>query len=324
MRSSQPQNTQFTTVPTALMRQGNFSELLGTTLTTPPSCAPAGSPAGAIFDPTTCTPFSGNIIPSGSINSVGLAYLNAFPAPNVPGVLQNNFASRPVVDEDYNDYDVRVDYNMTAKDVVFGRYSYAEDDTTQGTVLGVLPSGFGSGGRDSSPRGAVIGETHTFGNAVLNDARVQWVRQFYQYQNPFNSVPLSANLGIPGANRSSVLGGGALIGPYGNQISYTGDGGPYIVKQPTWQFADNVSWIHGKHSFKFGANVIHRDVNFFESDYRGKGFFQLGNGITTGYPVSEILDGFMAEYDISTPVINYTRAWENGFFAQDDWKVTSR
>src|SRR6201999_196044 len=31
-RSSQPQNPQFTTVPTALMRQGNFSELLGTTL----------------------------------------------------------------------------------------------------------------------------------------------------------------------------------------------------------------------------------------------------------------------------------------------------
>ncbi len=323
-RSSQPQNPQFTTVPTALMRQGNFSELLGTTLTTPPSCAPAGSPAGAIFNPTNCTPFTGNIIPSGSINSVGLAYLNAFPAPNVPGVIQNNFVSRPVVRENYNDYDVRVDYNMTAKDIVFGRFSYAEDDTTQDTVLGVLPSGFGSGGRDASPRGAVIGETHTFGNSILNDLRVGWVRQFYQYLNPFEGVPLSQDLGIPGANRSPVLGGGALIGPYGSQISYTGDGGPYIVKQPTWQVADNVSWIHGNHAFKFGANVIHRDVNFFESDYRGKGFFQLGNGITTGYPVSEILDGFMAEYDISTPVTNYTRAWETGYFAQDDWKVTPR
>jgi hypothetical protein len=324
MRSSQPQNPQFTTVPTALMRQGNFSELLGTSLTSAPACAAPGSPAGAIFDPTTCTPFSGNIIPTANINPVGLNYLNAFPVANVPGTIQNNFVSRPVINENYNDYDVRVDYNVTQKDALFGRFSYAEDDTTQGTVLGVLPSGFGSGGRDASPRGAVIGETHTFGNAVLNDLRVGWVRQFYQYLNPFESVPLSANLGIPGANRSSVLGGGALIGPYGGQISYTGDGGPYIVKQPTWQLADNVSWIRGNHSFKFGANIIHRDVNFFESDYRGKGFFQLGNGVATGYPVSELLDGFMAEYDISTPVTNYTRAWETGYFAQDDWKVTSR
>ncbi len=322
-RSSQPQNPQFTTVPTDLMRQGNFSELLGTNLVHPPSCASPTAPQGSIYNPVNCQAWTGNII-TGFINPVGLAYLKAFPEPNVSGTIQNNFTSRPQVVENYNDFDIRVDYNMDAKDTVFGRWSYARDNTTQGTVLGILPSGFGSGGRDADPMGGVIGETHTFGNALLNDFRVQWVRQFYQYLNPFESVPLSQNLGIPGANRSPVLGGGALIGPYDGSISYTGDGGPYIVKQPTWQFADNVSWIHGNHSFKFGANIIHRDVNFFESDYRGKGFFQIGNGDTTGYPVAELLDGFMTEYDISTPVINATRSWENGFYAQDDWKITKR
>jgi outer membrane receptor protein involved in Fe transport len=322
-RSTQPQNPQFTTVPTTLMRQGNFSELLGTNLTHPPSCAPVGAPLGSIFNPLNCQPFAGNIM-NGYISPVGTAYLNAFPQPNVPGTIQNNFTSRPVVSENYNDYDVKIDYTIGAKDTIFGRYSYAEDDTTQQTVLGTLPSGFGSGGRNASPRGAVIGETHTFGSTLLNDLRIGWVRQFYQYLNPFESTPVSANLGIPGANRSPVLGGGALIGPYDNSISYSGDGGPYIVKQPTWQAEDNVSWIRGNHSFKFGANLIHRDVNFFESDYRGKGFFQIGNGDTTGYAVSELLDGFMTEYDISTPVTNATRAWETGYYAQDDWKVSSR
>ncbi len=323
-RDSQPQNPQFTTVPTALMRTGNFSELLGTTLTHPPACAAASAPVGAIFNPVNCQPFTGNIIPPGDINSVGLAYLNAFPAANVPGVLQNNFTSRPQVIENYNDFDVRVDYNMTPKDMVFGRFSYAEDDTTQQTVLGILPSGFGSGGRDASPRGIAIGETHTFNSSLLNDFHVGWVRQFYQYLNPFEGVALSQQLGIPGANRSSVLGGGALIGPYDSSISYTGDGGPYIVKQPTWQVEDSVSWIRRNHSFRFGANLIHRDVNFFESDYRGKGFFQIGNGNTTGYAVSELLDGFMTEYDISTPVRNDTRAWETGYYGQDDWRITPR
>ena len=323
-RDSQPQNPQFTTVPTALMRTGNFSELLGTNLTHPPACASATAPVGAIFNPVNCQPFRGNIIPRGNINSVGLAYLNAFPAANVPGVLQNNFTSRPQVIENYNDFDIRVDYNMTPKDSVFGRFSYAEDDTTQQTVLGILPSGFGSGGRDASPRGIVIGETHTFSTSLLNDFHIGWVRQYYQYLNPFEGVPLAQQLGIPGANRSTVLGGGALIGPYDSSISYTGDGGPYIVKQPTLQVEDSVSWIRHNHSFRFGANLIHRDVNFFESDYRGKGFFQIGNGDTTGYAVSELLDGFMTEYDISTPVRNDTRAWETGYYGQDDWRITPR
>lgn len=346
-RSSQPQNPQFTTVPTDLMRQGNFSQLLGTNLTNVPAYSicpnlwgppnsqgqrsplPAYAGMGYVYNPTSCEPYgwngsTGNNIITGYMNPVGLKYLNAFPAPTFTNVIQNNFSSRPQVVENYNDFDIRVDYNMDAKDNVFGRWSYARDNTTQGTVLGILPSGYGSGGRDADPLGGVIGETHTFGSSLLNDFRVQWIRQFYQYLNPFEDVPLASQLGIPGANRSPVLGGGALIGPYDNSISYTGDGGPYIVKQPTWQFVDNVSWIHGNHSFKFGANIIHRDVNFFESDYRGKGFFQIGNGDTTGYGVSELLDGFMTEYDISTPVINATRAFENGFFAQDDWKVTPR
>ncbi len=323
-RDAQPMNPQFTTVPTTLMRQGNFSELLGTTLTHPPSCAPAGSPVGAIFNPTNCQPLAGNIIPAGLINAVGLKYLNAFPAANVPGTIQNNFTSSPQVIENYNDYDIRGDYNMTSKDTVFARFSFGNDDTTQQTVLGILPSGFGSGGRDNKPRGLAFGETHTFGNTLLNDFRFGFLKEFYDYANPFNNVPISANLGIPGANRLPELGGGALIGPYDNSISYTGDGGPYIVNQFSKQFQDTVSWIRGNHSFKFGANVIRREVDIFQSDYRGKGFFQIGNGDTTGYPVSELLAGFMTEYDISSPINGATYSWESGYFAQDDWKVNSR
>ena len=323
-RDAQPQNPQFTTVPTAKMRTGDFSELLGTNFTHPPSCAPAGSPVGAIFDPTTCQPFTGNIIPSNMINAVGLKYLNAFPAPNVPGVLQNNFTSEPQVIENYNDFDIRADYNLSSKDTLFGRYSFGNDDTTQQTVLGTLPSGFGSGGRDNKPRGIAFGETHTFGATLLNDFRFGYLKEFYDYANPFNNVPVSQNLGIPGANRLPELGGGALIGPGDNSISYTGDGGPYIVNQDSMQFQDAVSWIRGNHSFKFGANVIRREVDIFQSDYRGKGFFQIGNGDTTGYPVAELLAGFMNEYDISSPINGATYSWETGYFAQDDWKVTSR
>jgi hypothetical protein len=328
LRSDQPQNPQFTTVPTALMRQGNFTELLGSTLTNPPACASSSAPAGAIFNPATCQPFSYNgqlnVIAPNLINPVGQKYLKAFPAPNVSGVIQNNFASRPHVRERYNDFDVRLDYTMTKRDAVFARYSYGEDDTTQDTVLGTLPSGFGSGSRSNHPRGVAAGETHTFGSTIVNDFRYGYTRPYFDYLNPFNNVPLSQNLGIPNANRLPELGGGALIGPYGNQISYTGDGGPYIVPQKSNQFEDTLSWVHGNHSFRFGGTILKRDVGFFISDYRGKGFFQLGNGTFTGYPVSELLDGFMVEYDISNPVNVNTISYETGYYGQDDWKLNSR
>jgi hypothetical protein len=324
MRSDQPQNPQITTVPTAKMRQGNFSELLGTTLTSAPSCAPAGSPQGAIFNPITCQPFAGNIIDPSLINPVGLKYLQAFPNPTDTTVIQNNFSSRPHVRENYDDFDVRADYNISTKDTMFGRYSFGQDNTTQDTILGVLPSGFGSGSRQNHPRGLAIGETHTFGNSILNDARFGWTKEYYNYLNPFNDVPLAQNLGIPNANRFPDLGGGALIGPSGGQISYTGDGGPYIVPQQAFQGEDTVSWVHGKHNFRFGVDIINREVDFFISDYRGKGFFQIGSGDTTGYAVSELLAGFMNEYDISNPVNVHTLNWETGYFAQDDWKVTNR
>ena len=344
--SDQPQNPQFTTVPTALMRTGNFSELLGNSAVTGQMSVPAGvtNPAfytldshgnkinsfGYVFDPTTGIPFgwngttATNIIPGGDISNVGMKYLNAFPSCTICSVILNNFSSRPHVRENYKDFDIRVDYNIGSKDTLFGRFSYGKDDTTQDTVLGVLPSGFGSGSRDNHPRGVAIGETHIFGSSLLNDARIGYTRPYYDYLNPFNNVQLGNELGIPNANRLPELGGGPLIGPYGSQISYTGDGGPYIVNQHTYQFLDTLSWVRGNHSFRFGVNILPRSVDWFISDYRGKGFFQLGNGTFTGYPVSELLDGFMIEYDISNPVHVHTKNWETGYFAQDDWKVSRR
>ena len=54
-----------------------------------------------------------------------------------------------------------------------------------------------------------------------------------------------------------------LIGGNNNQIEYTGDYGPYLVPQQTWQFSDGVSWVKKNHTFKFGAQILRRQVNLF-------------------------------------------------------------
>ena len=146
-----------------------------------------------------------------------------------------------------------------------------------------------------------------FGPNAVNEFRFGYERPFYSYINPYEGVPFSANLGILNANRNSLLGGGALIGGYDGEIGYTGDGGPYEVPQHAFQFLDTVSWTHGKNTFKFGSNIIFREVDFFQGDYRSKGFFNIaGNGADyTGYEIPELLAAFVDTYSIANPLGYY-------------------
>ena len=329
LRQDRPLVPEFATVPTDKMRNGDFSELLGSGLTTTPAaltgCGAVTPVNGAIYNPLTCAPFPGNIIPANQINQAGLNYLRAFPEPNLPGVLKNFRAVRRDIRQ-FNDFDVRLDYNITSKDLVFARYSYGQDVFNLTPRLGTLSSGFGSGTNLNHPRGVAAGETHTFGNTVVNDFRFGYSRPFYSFLNPFSNVAQANQLGIANANRTPQLGGTPLIGGFNNEIEFSGDGGPFIVPQLSYQYADTLSWVRGNHSFRFGANIIRRGVDFFISDFRGKGFFNIGPGTGdfTGYEVSELLAGFIDNYSVSTPNSVETRSWETGYFAQDDWKISRR
>jgi hypothetical protein len=364
LRQALPLDFYVSTTPTAKMRTGDFSELLGSSLSvlptvsggtaySPTGCASfkgyhgtytttaalnASSDNGAIFDPTTCAQFglnsSGvltgtlNVIPTARLDAAAVNYLKVFPLPNHTSTnVLNNYGREQFDTKRYNDFDIRLDWNASVKDMLFARYSYQMDNDKKDTRYLGLPSGFGSGDNDTHPRGVAGGWTHIFGPNAVNEFRFGYSRPFYSYINPYEGEAFSANLGILNANRNSLLGGGALIGGWDTEIGYTGDGGPYEVPQHAFQFLDSVSWTHGKHSFKYGANIIFREVDFFQGDYRSKGYFDIaGQGADyTGYEVSELLAAFVDSYSIANPLGYYhTRSYENGFFAQDDWKFNQR
>lgn len=343
LRLKQPNGSSFQTVPTKLMRTGDFSELEnpaltnGADLTTLPYASltgctyPAGyaKPFGAIYDPTTCQPFQNNYIDPSRANPAAIKYFNAFPLPNVQGTVLNNYFTNPAQTERFDDFDVRLDADISSRDTIFVRYSYGQDNLTKGSLFPTLPAGFGAGTNPTHPRGIAAGYTHTFTPNIINEFRYGYLRPYYAYINPFEGVPLSANLGIQNANRNALLGGGALIGGSNTQIAYTGDGGPYTVPQKSNQFVDEVSWTKGAHTFKFGGSIEKREVKFFQGN-NAKGQFQIGGntypgtGRFTGYEPSELAAGF-TDYLIGV-ASNYfdTINWENGFFAQDDWKVSPR
>ena len=78
--------------------------------------------------------------------------------------------------------------------------------------------------------------------------------RFTVTRTPIKGVPWEPeNLGIVNANRNALLGDRALIGGYNNEISYTGDGGPYLVPQHDYQYTDSLSCSKKQYTFKFGA-----------------------------------------------------------------------
>lgn len=335
-RQDEPVGIELATVPTDKMRTGDFSELLGTNLTSTPTCNtnPAWVGKGYIFDPTTCQPFGWNGTTGTNIisnaNPVGLKYLQGYPEPNIPGVILQNFRADRQSIRNFDDFDIRADYDATQKDRIFFRYSFGQDNFTVTNRLGPNnPSGFGSGDNINHPRGFAAGYTRTFGAALLNDFRFGYTDTTYGYNPPNIGQTLGKNIGIPGANPVPLLGGQALIGGSNNEIEYQGDGGPYNVPQKFYQFNDSVSYIRGNHFFKFGATVGKREVNFVQGN-DAKGYFIIGGvnypgtGRFTGYEVSELLAGF-TDYEIGQFLGLYqTRSWETGYFAQDDWRVSNR
>ncbi len=347
----------YVTVPTALMRTGNFSELQQASMETNsginiangyktnfPQCYPGtyvdsngktqayagastfGAFAGDIFDVTTCQPFQGNIIPQGRLNPAAVNYLNAFPMPTRTDRFLNNYLDTQTEANKYNTFDVRLDWNATANDMAFIRFSYDNSVNTKTSEFQNLPAGGGTGMNPTHARSWAGGYTHIFSPAIVNEAHIAYNRDNYGYTPPMYGDYVSKNLGIVNANINQETTGGALIGGWAGELEYTGDYGLYAVPQNTYELTDSVSWNRGTHSFKFGGTVIRRQVSFFNPQ-EGKGYFWIDQGtpLFTGYEVSELLAGSVMNYQIGSQSGYFANiGQEDGIFGQDDWRVNRR
>ncbi len=360
LRQNVPSGPSYATVPTDLMRTGDFSELLNPALTgglTLPTGGPIydpstdGSVAPTATNPNGALQFMGNgsqpnVIPANRQNPAAQAYLKAYPEPNCgPGrtiqdancdPLYHNFKLERTVTENWDDWDVRGDYIIDTNNALFVRFSHGHTNQTNTTSLGVLPSGFGSGTNFNWPNGAAIGLTTTLSPTMTNEFRGGYVRDQYGYTPPFNSVNWCTQFGIVNCYTSGVQGGIALIGAYASQLEYTGDFGIYLIPQTGFNYNDTLTWIRGRHTVRFGADILRRQLNLYRP-LAGKGYFQLaGNGSSpccgpgqghtdTGYEVADLFAGFVDAYSHGTPFgMVGTRSWENGVFAQDDFRATPR
>ncbi len=324
--------TALSTVPTMLMRAGNFSEL-----------------TRVIYDPTTGQPFPGNVIPDGRIDSVAREILTQlYPEPNTPGTRQangqtiNNYLLNPIKHRDDNQFDVKVDHNLTDINRFFLRYSYQKVHRLQPASLphGDAGATFGAGDGKITAQGLAFNDTHTIRPTLLNEFRFGWTSiKFFQLPIDYGTNPALA-VGLPGVNINNATSAMSQmtfqnirnLGANGNQ--------PLITNQNDFQIFDNVTWVKGKHTLKSGGSITLRSREILNADTI-TGVFNFNNNMTsncagqpagcsvngsTGFDVASFMLGL-----VNTKARNYfdedtyreTRP-EYALYAQDDFRMTNR
>ena len=351
-------------VPTARMRVGDFGELLRPGTTRTYRLAGGGTvnaPIGTIFAPNG-TPIPGNDLrncPScGGFSPFALAYVNAFPLPNLPGAgrnFQTNRSEHAIVDS----YDIRIDHRITSNNTLFGRYSKQDTARSRDNFFPLgespngndLPAGPSAGDEFGNAKGFTMGDTHIFSPTVVNDARFGVTRvQIGIFNTGVNgtggfSPTVSAQLGAPNINISPNTSGIVLVGIVDEltgadrATEFTGDGGPFYFLSNNFHVADALTVIKGNSTFKFGGDFrVRQNSNYDGGRNNGtKGNYQYGttdsgfvsgnyNGIgpnDTGSSLANFLlgyqPGFVGRGDPGGPYFQSSK--EMAFFVQDDWKV---
>lgn len=289
-----------------------------------------------IYDPLTLNPagtarqpFAGNVVPASRINSVSKNFFPYIPVVNGPTVQGANLTGTPVQSIDDNQDTVRVDWVISPKNQLFGRQTWQNAPLTPASLVPFGGTLVTSGGTNE------VAQLTT----MITPTTVNVFRAYHSYAQLFGKqVAVDSNLaeaiGITGISTDPVNWGVSNVGWTG----YSGIGSNGLTQGNrinSYELADSYSWIHGAHSFKFGAEVRQSRV-FLDSDNGPRGSFTFNSSWTaavdpatqnpvtnTGQPIADFLLGYPTNMSgaVGTSQTHF-QYYTNNFYAQDDWKVS--
>ncbi len=280
------------------------------------------------------------------------AHPELYPLPNQApqaGTPATNNYTAPQKSRRQNDQgDVKIDWRATGKDNLSVRYSQSANVITSTPVLAItFPVS-----PQTPVKGIAINEVHTFSSSLVNELRIGFTRV-----HVLGGLTTDTT-GVFGKNGNSIVGIGAsqtlngfsgqvfsppsttgLTTPNGKEYSTFGNPGTATnYADNTFTYADNLTYVRGRHSFKFGAQFIRYQQN---SLYPGNDGL-LGQFVYTGNYTSNPSSGLpnntqgysIADFNLDRVAYSGTgnasgplgptgqRQWRDAYFAQDDWKIT--
>jgi outer membrane receptor protein involved in Fe transport len=328
------------TVPTALERTGDFSEILNTSLTGNAPVQLYNQTATAPPQPFTnnCLVTSANCTSNVSgvaLNATALTFLNYFPTPNANhGLLYNNYiAERPITDNTFQ-WDARMDYTASSKDTAYSRYSFWNEVGYHPPPLGTIldGGGFGDDGKQKD-YGAnyMFSETHVFTQTLTNEVRFGFNYLHTGFQQP-NAADLgfAAAQGFGGIPQATLNGGLPWVSVGGISSFGSPEWATTDEHENVYQIIDNVTKVAGNHALKAGVNFS--DIRFStlqpqqsrgSYNYTGEYTSNL-NAPNTGYGAADFLLDMQNSAGLSNEVTNGDQRWNNAVYFQDDWRVTPK
>ncbi len=300
--------TATSTIPTLGMRQGDFSEVLA-------------QRNRVITDPQTGNPFPNNVIPAARIDPVSQTLINLYPDPQNSSVTANFVNQSPRL-EDVDKWDTRIDFQPGEKNAFFWRISAHNFVRPQALTL---PAPAFGGGNDQLVEGINTGATwnRILTPNLLLSVRGAWNFALFIRDNPAaaNGELLNEKFGIKGAN-NSIPGGFSIQSITGYANVGLGAFNPVDRDSQNRQLVVDLSWIKGKHSMKMGANILRSQNNIFNIRHEIGSYTY--NSRFTGDGQGDFLLGLASQYRFQTRIQVQLRQSLQGYYWQDDWKVTPK
>src|SRR5713226_1109727 len=290
-----------------------------------------------------------NQLPANRLDPNVIKILNLYPSANRAGI-SNNYAVNRSQPDDINHFDIRVDQNFSQRNQLFGRVSYTR---RRGSIPGDFSglgdnASFGQGINKDDSMNLAISDTHSFSPTLINELRFGYSRLRTSINPPITDTPgIPAQFGIQGIPQGNGNGGLPEIDIRG--LTHLGAGGfasPNRRISDTIQFTENLTKIHGAHSFKGGFEYQHAHFPWIAPAW-SRGDFSFGgdtgmpnspNGSSPGVGTADILltpvassvpngvdyvGGASAVFASNITQPDDLRHYYGTYF-QDDWKATSK
>src|SRR5262249_37945202 len=321
------------TVLSQAERGGDFGELCGSASDFDGAGNCTNPNGQQLVDP------NGNPIPFNKFtpNPVSAAYINKYlPLPTPSLAATNGFISAATAAINEDQGILRVDHNLTGRDLLPGTYvindvrdafpfAINKGASTGGNVP--LGSGFTDTARNQI---LTLSWTHTFARGWINEFRASANRTANLQANPTDKTT-PQDLGFTNVSPDDPAGAAVpIIFTPGFNIGPSPQG-PTKLHDMTYQYQDHMTIPHGRHEFKFGADIRRVQNNFnFDFFHNGSLTFGFGvnapqaNGTFTSDAAADFVAGFPTNFFQFSRAIYNIRTTSQHYYFQDTIKVKPR
>jgi Carboxypeptidase regulatory-like domain/TonB dependent receptor len=283
------------------------------------------------------TQYGGGVISNTLVTPQGRTLLSALPSPNagIGDTPTNNFVGSGSGNNDGDQADARLDYQLNQNLHIFGRYDYSTFRLFGAPVFGAAGgSGFGLGnttGTDAvQNQSAAVGFDYALNSNLFTDFRFGFLA-YHVNENKFDAGTTPAlNDGLPNLNTGTFdTSGSPTYNVSDGSISNFGSQGcncPLKESEQVLQLNNNWTKILGNHSIRFGADLRYAFNLRNASDSNRSGLLAFSSSTGAGSGIAGVLEGQIAQFQrfdvYSQTAAN--RQKRGGFYAQDSWRVTPK